>query len=508
MKLRIIISALWVTLLTFTVSARSQSIVAIHGETVSAMRGELSWFCEGINTGWLRYDDGTREKPHYVALENMKNRVAVLFDEIDLPLFIQSIEVYICEEDCSNDFPGDQNSPFDLTLFTDLGGIPDLQFWGPVECHAGENWGLGGQWVSAIIAELISVKDKIWAGFIWKEEFPSAPCIGVDYSYPELKSLQGYYDDVWNWMYLTGGNFMSRMKVLNNDHEGILSIDDGYILPDSFRIYSSGTAQFYPHPDYYDTTIIGSLHCRVRLEGQENYFGITSFSNGTESQMSEIVLLTSQYGHRAGIKFSPGQCNMQIFNNTDTSFQFSLINTNGTDLEYQVAEIQVDGINLGLNLHSGTVPDNQADTFILDLPSDGLNSGLYSGSIVIELWDKDLRYLDENYEIFIQIDEFTSANDINDIEPESFGLGQNYPNPFNSTTVIPYHSARETEELTLEIYNVLGESILSVSLDSKTDGFFLWNGTDLYGNRIASGLYFYKIRGSRLSATHKLILLK
>jgi hypothetical protein len=93
--------------------------------------------------------------------------------------------------------------------------------------------------------------------------------------------------------------------------------------------------------------------------------------------------------------------------------------------------------------------------------------------------------------------------------PESFEMGQNYPNPFNMTTVIEY-AVPFKSEVTITVYNVLGQKINTVVNEEKTAGYHkaIWDGTNQEGTDVASGLYFYKIEADNFKDTKKLMLLK
>jgi hypothetical protein len=73
--------------------------------------------------------------------------------------------------------------------------------------------------------------------------------------------------------------------------------------------------------------------------------------------------------------------------------------------------------------------------------------------------------------------------------PGEFVLNQNYPNPFNPTTNIQF-SLAEHSITTLEIFNILGESITKVVDKSLDAGFYNFN---VSMNGLASGMYFYRL---------------
>ncbi len=94
--------------------------------------------------------------------------------------------------------------------------------------------------------------------------------------------------------------------------------------------------------------------------------------------------------------------------------------------------------------------------------------------------------------------------------PENLVLFGNYPNPFNPSTTISY-SIPKTGEVTLSIYNTLGQLVSSLNLYHQTAGTHVF---EFNANKLASGVYFYRMTlkanqgGSYLSKTSKMILLK
>jgi hypothetical protein len=100
-------------------------------------------------------------------------------------------------------------------------------------------------------------------------------------------------------------------------------------------------------------------------------------------------------------------------------------------------------------------------------------------------------------------------NDIDPLRPESFTLSQNYPNPFNPQTTIQY-SVERTDEVSLRIYNLLGQEVTTL-IDQAVDAGsheVIWDGTNHSGDRVASGIYFYRLDTSTGSIIRKMMLLK
>ncbi len=89
------------------------------------------------------------------------------------------------------------------------------------------------------------------------------------------------------------------------------------------------------------------------------------------------------------------------------------------------------------------------------------------------------------------------------------GLNGNYPNPFNPETKINF-SLATAEKVTIEIYNVKGQKVKTLVNDKYDAGNHqvVWNGTDDTNRSVGSGIFFYKMKSGRYTATKKMILLK
>ncbi len=93
-------------------------------------------------------------------------------------------------------------------------------------------------------------------------------------------------------------------------------------------------------------------------------------------------------------------------------------------------------------------------------------------------------------------------------------LLQNFPNPFNPETWLPYHLATDAP-VSLSIYNVRGQLMRELDLGSQKAGSFLnretaayWDGTNQFGEGVASGVYFYTLRAGSFHATRRMLVLK
>ncbi len=93
--------------------------------------------------------------------------------------------------------------------------------------------------------------------------------------------------------------------------------------------------------------------------------------------------------------------------------------------------------------------------------------------------------------------------------PKSFALHQNYPNPFNPETRIVY-DIHEAGDVTLVIYNVLGQEVRTLFSGQKSTGRHetLWDGKDRDGKSMMSGVYFYSLESAGFKAIRKMLLIK
>jgi exo-beta-1,3-glucanase (GH17 family) len=88
-----------------------------------------------------------------------------------------------------------------------------------------------------------------------------------------------------------------------------------------------------------------------------------------------------------------------------------------------------------------------------------------------------------------------------------FKLFPNYPNPFNGATVIQFEIP-VAANVTLKIYDLLGREVATLVDQSLHSGRHraTWDGTNDPGQRVASGLYFYRLDAGEIMHAQKMIL--
>ena len=97
---------------------------------------------------------------------------------------------------------------------------------------------------------------------------------------------------------------------------------------------------------------------------------------------------------------------------------------------------------------------------------------------------------------------------------EQNALLANYPNPFNPETWIPYQLSAPAD-VSVSIYAVNGHLVRRLDLGHQSAGVYrsrsraaYWDGRNAFGERVASGLYFYTLTAGDFTATRKMLIRK
>ena len=93
--------------------------------------------------------------------------------------------------------------------------------------------------------------------------------------------------------------------------------------------------------------------------------------------------------------------------------------------------------------------------------------------------------------------------------PTEFGLSQNYPNPFNPTTTIAYQLP-QASAVKISIFNTSGQMVRELVDTFQPAGSYRvqWDARDQSGQRVASGIYLYRLRADGFTTMRRMVLLK
>ena len=103
-----------------------------------------------------------------------------------------------------------------------------------------------------------------------------------------------------------------------------------------------------------------------------------------------------------------------------------------------------------------------------------------------------------------------SGNDTNPpLVPTRTELIGNFPNPFNPSTTLRY-SLKNAGEVCFSIWNCRGQLVNRFSKSHNSPGFFslVFDGKDLNGRSLASGIYYCRMEAEGSSTIRKMLLLK
>ncbi|HUU26325.1 MAG TPA: FlgD immunoglobulin-like domain containing protein [archaeon] len=95
--------------------------------------------------------------------------------------------------------------------------------------------------------------------------------------------------------------------------------------------------------------------------------------------------------------------------------------------------------------------------------------------------------------------------------PKAFSLSQNSPNPFNPATTISYSVPEgNSVHVILEVFDLRGQIVRTLVDETRNAGTYtvFWDGTDNQGRKVASGVFFYRMRAGSFVQTRKMVLLK
>jgi hypothetical protein len=102
----------------------------------------------------------------------------------------------------------------------------------------------------------------------------------------------------------------------------------------------------------------------------------------------------------------------------------------------------------------------------------------------------------------------------NNLEPAaptklSYQLYCNYPNPFNLSTTIGFQIPKR-ERVKIAIYNILGQHVKTLvdQMYQKGNYKIVWDGSNRFGETVASGIYFVRIVAGDFVRSKKMVLLK
>jgi hypothetical protein len=93
--------------------------------------------------------------------------------------------------------------------------------------------------------------------------------------------------------------------------------------------------------------------------------------------------------------------------------------------------------------------------------------------------------------------------------PRTFALRQNVPNPFNPVTKIAYDLPKDGH-VKVDVFNIAGRHVTTLVDEHQTAGIkaVTWDGTNAAGEKVASGIYMYRLEAGEHTSRKMMVLLK
>ncbi len=128
---------------------------------------------------------------------------------------------------------------------------------------------------------------------------------------------------------------------------------------------------------------------------------------------------------------------------------------------------------------------------------------LKSGSYRLKIITVDKTHNNSVYEMEFMVEEKPLIKDV-----------FNFPNPFDRETKFTFNLTQPVDDLYIKIYTVNGRLIRTIEAGPSLAGFntVFWDGTDQDGDRLANGVYFYRViakkEGKYITAQNKLVVMR
>ncbi len=164
----------------------------------------------------------------------------------------------------------------------------------------------------------------------------------------------------------------------------------------------------------------------------------------------------------------------------------------------------------GLPTISYTAVTGRADSVIwrkaywnLKLIETDKSLGLHNAPFALSVLNKTLQAINPKWVITDVKDNVPSVAKL------TYKLEQNYPNPFNPTTRISF-TVPTQGNVKIRIYDVMGNFVKEIFNQTVQAGNFAtsWAGDDARGNKVATGVYFYRLDAQNFTMSKKMILMK
>ncbi len=179
----------------------------------------------------------------------------------------------------------------------------------------------------------------------------------------------------------------------------------------------------------------------------------------------------------------------------------------GNDPHAVEGQIIVNGLGdpalwVNINPTTGNLDSGASDVINFTINSNDLTPGTYTCDILISGNAVNTLTIPVTLSV-------TGTDTEEDVVHYTTYLHDNYPNPFNPETTISFTTSGDYST-TLQIFNIKGQIVKTLVDNKLTAGFhsFKWSGDNDKGEKVTSGIYFYKLESGDQHQIKKMILMK
>jgi agmatine/peptidylarginine deiminase len=158
---------------------------------------------------------------------------------------------------------------------------------------------------------------------------------------------------------------------------------------------------------------------------------------------------------------------------------------------------------LSVTPSEGSIPEGGQQEIEVTCDAIELPVGEYDGIILVYSNDPDQEMIEIPVHFTVDV-----ASGVTTFENRKNQV-QNYPNPFTGITYFDIN-LDQSQPVSLEIYNLQGQKILAVVDELLPAGNhkFFWMGENSQGQKVGSGIYYYRLKQNGVANTGKLILVE